>query len=65
MWDDFLRAFALMLVFEGMLPFVAPQRWRQMVVVIGQMNDSTLRKVGLASMLAGLAVLYLANSGVI
>ena len=61
MWSDFLRAFALMLVFEGMLPFIAPDRWRNMVQMIGQMNNNTLRTIGLVSMLAGMVVLYLAR----
>ena len=61
MWDDFLRAFALMLVFEGMMPFIAPQRWRNLVLTVSTMNNRTLRNIGLASMLAGLILLYLAN----
>ncbi len=63
MWDDFLRAFALMLVFEGMLPFIAPGRWRNMIGVIGQMKETTLRAIGLVSMLAGILVLFLVNQG--
>jgi len=61
MWDDFLRACALMLVFEGMMPFIAPDRWRNMVQTIGSMNNKTLRNIGLASMLAGITLLYLVN----
>lgn len=54
-------AFCLMLVIEGMLPFIAPGRWRRMLEAIEQVDDSTLRLVGLASMLAGTALLYLVN----
>ena len=63
MWEDFLRAFALMLVFEGMLPFIAPGRWRNMLRVVEQMSDNTLRNIGPVSMLVGVALLYLANKG--
>jgi uncharacterized protein YjeT (DUF2065 family) len=54
-------AFCLMLVIEGMLPFIAPGRWRRMLEAIEQVDDSTMRLVGLASMLAGTALLYLVN----
>ncbi len=54
-------AFCLMLVIEGMLPFIAPGRWRRMLEAIEQVDDSTLRLVGFASMLAGTALLYLVH----
>ncbi len=58
MWDDLLRALALMLVIEGALPFLAPQRWRQMVATISQIDNRTLRIIGIASMLAGVILLF-------
>lgn len=57
-WGDLLAATALMLVFEGILPFIAPQGMRQTWLNLAQMNDHTLRMIGLASMLAGLVMLY-------
>lgn len=57
-WGDLLAATALMLVFEGILPFIAPQGMRQTWLNLAQMNDQTLRMIGLASMLAGLVMLY-------
>ena len=50
-----------MLVIEGMLPFIAPGRWRRMLEAMEQVDDSTLRLVGFASMLAGTALLYLVH----
>lgn len=50
-----------MLVIEGMLPFVAPGRWRRMLAAIEQIDDRTVRLVGLTSMLAGTALLYVIN----
>ena len=61
MWDDFIRAIALVLVIEGMLPFLNPDGWRQAIVQAGRLPDKTLRMIGFASMIAGVLVLYLAH----
>ncbi len=52
-----MMAFGLMLVLEGVLPFLAPQAWRQTFQRMIAMNDGQLRFVGLASMLGGLILL--------
>jgi len=56
-----LVAFCLMLILEGILPFLYPQRWRKLVVQMAQINDRHMRFLGLASMLLGLALLLLVN----
>ncbi len=48
-----------MLVLEGILPFVCPQRWREAFTQLLQLHDRQLRLMGLASMLLGTALLYL------
>jgi len=53
-----LIAFALLLIIEGIMPFLYPQRWQRMVEVLAQMDPSTMRKAGLASMVLGLVLLY-------
>ena len=53
----FLMAFALMLVIEGLLPFLAPNLWREAFRRITQMSDGQIRFFGLSSMLAGLLLL--------
>lgn len=58
MWDDLLAAFGLMLVLEGMLPFLSPRVLRRTLLQIAQLNDRALRFTGLASMALGLLVLY-------
>lgn len=58
MWHDLLAAFGLMLVLEGILPFLNPQGVRQALLQMAQMNDRVLRIVGLGSMLMGLILLY-------
>jgi uncharacterized protein YjeT (DUF2065 family) len=52
-----IMAIALMLVIEGVLPFVAPNLWRDTFRRITQMSDGQIRFVGLTSMLIGLLLL--------
>ena len=61
MLHELAVAFCLMLVIEGMMPFIAPSRWRRMLEAVEQIDDKTVRLVGLGSMLAGTALLYLIN----
>ena len=58
-WQDLAAALALMLVFEGLMPFIAPARWRQTIRLIGQLDNRRLRVMGLVSMLLGLLLLTL------
>ena len=60
MWTTtFLMALALMLIFEGVLPFIAPNLWRDTFRRITQMSDGQIRFFGLTSMLIGLLLLFL------
>ena len=59
--DLILPAIALMLVIEGILPFTAPTAWREMFVRLTQMSDGQIRFAGLASMMVGLVILFLAT----
>ena len=59
MWHELLVAIALMLVIEGVLPFLNPGRLRQALLLVTQMNDNTLRFAGLTSMLIGILLLNL------
>lgn len=61
MWHDIVVAFCLVLVLEGILPFVSPRSWRRAIISAVQLNDHTLRLIGLVSMLVGVAMLYLVN----
>lgn len=60
-WSDFLRALALMLVFEGMLPFLNPDGMRRLMQTLYEMDNRSVRTAGFTSMLVGLALLYLAH----
>ncbi len=59
MWQELLSAFCLMLILEGMMPFLYPQRWKQVVSKLASMDNSSMRLAGFLSMLVGLTVLYL------
>ena len=65
MSSDFLHqlaiGFCLMLVLEGIIPFLYPQRWRNLVQQLALVDNRTLRIMGLASMLLGTLILYLIN----
>lgn len=60
-WHQLAVAFALVFVLEGMVPFLAPTRWRKLVKVMAEQDDRTMRAMGLFSMLLGLGLLYLIN----
>jgi uncharacterized protein YjeT (DUF2065 family) len=61
MWHDLLAAIALLLVIEGILPFLNPGGLRRTMLLISQLSDSTLRFAGLTSMLLGCLLLYVVN----
>lgn len=57
MADWLFGAFALMLVLEGLLPFLSPRAWRQVFERALRLTDGQIRFVGLGSMLVGLLLL--------
>ncbi len=61
MWHDLLVALALVMVIEGVLPFLNPNGMRNMMRMMSDMEDKALRMTGLISMLVGVATLYLVN----
>lgn len=58
-WADLLAALALVMVIEGMVPFLSPQSLRRMLDTMSQLDDRTLRITGFVSMLCGVVMLYL------
>lgn len=59
MGDLLLGALALMLVFEGLLPFISPGAWRSAFEKATRMTDGQIRFLGLSSMLVGLGMLLI------
>lgn len=54
----FWLALALVLVIEGLLPFLSPATWRVIFVQILKLNDGQLRFFGLCSLLLGLLLIW-------
>ena len=57
-WGDLGVAIALVLVIEGVMPFLAPASLRRTLATMAAMPDRSLRIVGAVSMAIGLALLY-------
>ncbi len=52
----------MMLIFEGLLPLLVPQAWRETMTRILLLKDGQLRFVGLASVVGGLVMLALVTA---
>ncbi len=61
MWEQILPALALVLIIEGILPFLSPGSWRQTMTQAARLPDQVLRVIGLVSMVVGVVVLYLVH----
>jgi len=61
MGTTLLMAFALMLVIEGLFPFLAPSAWRETFRRLMQLSDGQIRFFGLSSMIAGLILLFITS----
>jgi uncharacterized protein len=57
-WSDLLAGVALYLVLEGVLPFLNPQAMKRVLTAMATFSDQRLRLWGLASMAAGVLLLY-------
>lgn len=58
MWDDLLSALALVLVIEGLFPFLSPAGFRKKMLAMLDMDDGQIRVASLVSMIVGLVLLY-------
>jgi uncharacterized protein YjeT (DUF2065 family) len=56
---ELMRALALVLVLEGLMPFLAPARWREALLRITSLQDRQLRSVGFVLILIGVIALNL------
>ena len=61
MWTDVFSAIALLLVAEGIMPFLNPAAMRRAMAAMIARDDRTLRIIGLSSMLAGVIILTAAR----
>jgi uncharacterized protein YjeT (DUF2065 family) len=61
MWHEIIVALCLVVIIEGILPFLSPRYWRKMMINAVRLNDRALRIMGLVSMLIGVGVLSVVN----
>ncbi len=59
MWNELAIALCLVLVIEGIMPFLYPRRWRALAMSLAEIPDSTMRLTGFISMVTGTVLLYL------
>ena len=52
-WSELFRAFALVLIIEGLMPFITPRRWRGVLLQVASMDEKSLRTVGLILIATG------------
>ncbi len=57
-WQVLPAAIALVLIIEGLMPFISPAYWRTMLAAADELDDNVIRGVGLGSMLVGVTLLY-------
>jgi uncharacterized protein YjeT (DUF2065 family) len=57
--DTLWLAVALVLVIEGLFPFLSPAAWRRMFSQILLLNDGQLRFFGMCSILGGVLLICL------
>ena len=57
--NSLLAAVGLVLVLEGVLPFLTPRMWRDTFRKLLELSDGQLRFMGLISMLVGLGIVFL------
>lgn len=58
MWAELMTAFGLLMVVEGILPFLAPRRFRQALLNLAAFEDRVMRVFGLACLLGGVVLVY-------
>ena len=56
--NDFLTALALLFIFEGLMPFASPSKWKDVLRNIVELDSSKIRMFGFMSMMGGLLLLY-------
>ena len=61
--DTFWSALALVLVLEGLFPFLSPAGWRRTFARLMELRDGQLRFFGLAAMAIGLVTLWVLSLG--
>jgi uncharacterized protein YjeT (DUF2065 family) len=61
-WTDLVAALAIVCIIEGIMPFINPPAMKRLLARMASMEEREMRIFGLASMLVGLAILYMVRS---
>ncbi len=61
LWHDLGVALCLVMVIEGIMPFLFPKHWKESMLKIAEIDDKAMRAFSLAMMLIGTGLLYLIN----
>lgn len=59
MWTELLSAIALVFILEGIMPFLNPNWIKRVFLAASQLDNTSLRFVGVSSMLIGIVLLYI------
>ncbi len=62
MWHSLIIAFALMLILEGLLPFLFPAHWKETFRRMIQLKDGQIRFFGISSIVTGLILFFVFQS---
>ncbi len=62
MWQELAVALSLVLIIEGILPFLSPDRWRMLAYRMADMESKSVRLIGLFCMMAGVLMLSVIKS---
>jgi len=57
-WSDLFTAMALMVIFEGIMPFIAPNKYKEFLASMQELDETMIRRIGLITMIIGLVTLY-------
>jgi uncharacterized protein len=58
-WSTLALAVGLLCILEGITPFIAPDKWKEMVRKVGELSDTQLRSMGLGAMIVGVIIVLL------
>ena len=61
MLQNLAIAFCLMLIIEGIIPFIAPDLWRSLLLMLKDLDDNQIRLFGLVLMISGTTLLLIIN----
>jgi len=60
--DIIFIALGLFIVFEGLMPTLAPKAYRRMLAVVSELEEGSLRKGGLVMIGIGTLIIFIAKS---